>query len=82
MCLILQMFMTDNGAAWQFMCWMEIETFQGIPTKERDLCDLRAKQLRKRYFTRKYLLGSDSPAREETQRGQEMLQHLTTVVNT
>ena len=64
----IQMFLNERKAAQHLMCWMEIEAFRGIPSKERHLRDLRARQLREKYFTRQYLLGPKSPAGREAQR--------------
>ena len=63
-----QMFLNERKAAQHLMCWMEIEAFRGIPLKDRHLRDLRARQLREKYFTRQYLLGPKSPAGREAQR--------------
>jgi hypothetical protein len=63
-----KMFLNERKAAKHLMCWMEIEAFRGIPSKERHLRDLRARQLREKYFTRQYLLGPKSPAGREAQR--------------
>lgn len=64
----LQMFLNEHRAAQHLMCWMDIEAFRGIPARNKHLRNLRAQQLREKYFTRKYLLGPDSPASKEAQR--------------
>ena len=64
----MQMFLNEHRAAQHLMCWMDIEAFRGIPARNKHLRNLRAQQLREKYFTRKYLLGPDSPASKEAQR--------------
>ena len=64
----MQIFLNENMAAQDLMCWMEIEAFRGIPPKDGYLRDLKARELRMRYFTKKYLLGPRSPASKEAQR--------------
>ena len=50
------------------MCWMEIESFRGIPASDKHVRDLKARQLRSKYFNKKYLFGPNSPASKEAQR--------------
>ena len=50
------------------MCWMEIEAFRGIPASDKHIRDLRAKQLRSKFFCKKYFFGPNSPASKEARR--------------
>lgn len=50
------------------MCWMDIEAFRGIPAFDKSIRKMKAKQLRKRYFTKEYYFGPNSPASREAQR--------------
>jgi len=50
------------------MCWMEIEAFRGIPVSDKHVRDLKARQLRSKYFNKKYLFGPNSPASKDAQR--------------
>ena len=50
------------------MCWMEIEAFRGIPVGDKHVRDLQARQLRNKYFNKKYLFGPNSPASKDAQR--------------
>ena len=50
------------------MCWMEIEAFRGIPINDKTIRNMKAKQLKTRYFNKGYLFGPNSPATKEAQR--------------
>jgi hypothetical protein len=50
------------------MCWMEIEAYRGIPIGDKTIRDIKAKQLRNHYFSKKYFFGPSSPATKEQQR--------------
>ena len=62
------MFLNEHLAAQDLMCWMEIEAFRGIPVSDKTMRDIKAKQLRSNYFTKKYFFGPNSPATKEQQR--------------
>lgn len=62
------MFLNDNCAAEDLMCWMDIEAFRGIPAFDKSIRRMKAKQLRKRYFTKQYYFGPNSPATKDEQR--------------
>ena len=65
---LLQVYLNENYAAQELMCWMEIEAFRGIPISDKHVRNVKAKQLRSRYFTKKYFFGPSSPASKEAQR--------------
>ena len=50
------------------MCWMDIEAFRGISAFDKAIRKMKAKQLRKQYFTKGYYFGPNSPATKEEQR--------------
>ena len=63
-----QVYLNENYAAQDLMCWMEIESFRGIPASDKHVRDLKARQLRRKYFNKKYFFGPNSPANKEAQR--------------
>ncbi len=50
------------------MCWMEIESYRGLPAGDRVVRNMKAKQIRDKYFTKQYFFGSSSPVTVELQR--------------
>lgn len=62
------MFLNEHCAAQDLMCWMEIEAFRGISISDKTIRNIKAKQIRIRYFTKDYLFGPNSPASKEAQR--------------
>ena len=50
------------------MCWMEIEAFRALPADDKVLRNMKAKQIRNNFFTKKYFFGPNSPVSKETQR--------------
>lgn len=63
-----QIFLNEQCAAQDLMCWMEIEAFRGIPVSDKTMRNVKAKQLKGRYFNKSYLFGPNSPASKEGQR--------------
>ena len=61
---ILQVFLSQQFAVQDLNFWMEIENFC---TTEKKLKDIKARQIRKKYFNQEYFLGPQSPATEEEQ---------------
>lgn len=66
--LIPQVFLNENLAAMDLMCWMDIEAFRGISIRDKHIRDIKARQLRSKYLNKKYFFGPDSPANKEAQR--------------
>jgi len=66
--LYFQIFLNENCAAEDLMCWLDIEAFRAIPAVDKAVRNLKAKHLRKQYFTKNYYFGSNSPASKEAQR--------------
>lgn len=50
------------------MCWMDIESFRGIPSSNELIRNIKAKKIRKDHLNKSYYFGSNSPAAKETQR--------------
>jgi len=70
-----QIFLNEHCAAQDLMCWMEIEAFRGVPVNDRTIRNMKAKQLKGRYFTKSYLFGANSPASKEAQRQVHVIQY-------
>lgn len=66
--IVLKIFLNDNNAAIDLMCWMEIESFRSIPLSDKVLRNIKSKQIRSKYFTKQYFFGSHSPASKDAQR--------------
>ena len=62
------MFLNKCCAAEDLMCWMDIEAFRGLPASDKYFRSMKAKQIRKVYFNKKYFFGPKSPASKEAQR--------------
>ena len=62
------MFLNERKAAVELMCWMEIESLRALPIDSTIMRDVKAKQIRKKYFNKKYFFGSSSPASKQAQR--------------
>jgi hypothetical protein len=60
-------FLADNYASMDLMCWMDIEAFRRIPHSEEKKRDMKAKDTRIKYLTKKYFFGPNSPAGKEGQ---------------
>ena len=65
--ILLQIFLNEQFAAQDLMCWMEIEYFRGIPIIEKKMKDNKARQIRKQFFNRQYFFGPQSPANKQQQ---------------
>ncbi|XP_064382718.1 regulator of G-protein signaling 22-like isoform X2 [Halichondria panicea] len=63
-----KIYLNEHCAAQDLMCWMEIEAFRGIPINDKTIRNMKAKQLKTRYFNKGYLFGPNSPATKEAQR--------------
>lgn len=63
-----KMFLNKHCAAEDLMCWMDIESFRGVPLTDKYVRNIKAKQLRKQYFNKDYFFGPHSPASKEAQR--------------
>ncbi len=64
----LQMFLNDNNGAIHLMCWMEIEGFRAIPAADKVMRNMKAKQIRSKYFNKQYFFGPLSPVTKDIQR--------------
>ena len=62
-----RVFLAENYASMDLLCWMDIEAFRRIPHTEERRRDLKAKDIRRKYLNKKYLFGPNSPAGKEGQ---------------
>ena len=62
-----RLFLADNYASMDLMCWMDIEAFRRIPHTEEKRRDMKAKDCKVKYFNKKYFFGPNSPAGKEGQ---------------
>lgn len=65
--MLLQIFLNEQFAAQDLMCWMEIEHFRGMAIIEKKLKDNKARQIRKQFFNHQYFFGPQSPANKHQQ---------------
>ena len=63
----LRQFLAENYASMDLMCWMDIEAFRRIPHTEEKRRDLKANDVKVKYFNKKYFFGPNSPAGKEGQ---------------
>ena len=62
------MYLNDNNGAIHLMCWMEIESFRAIPAVDTAVRNMKARQIRNKYFTKQYFFGTQSPVSKDLQR--------------
>ena len=62
-----RLFLNDNYASMDLLCWMDIEQFRRMPEKEERKRDVKAKELKNKYLNKKYFFGPNSPAGKESQ---------------
>ncbi len=60
-------FLADNYASMDLTCWVDIETFRRLPHKDTKKRDQKAKEIKTKYFNKKYFFGPSSPAGKEGQ---------------
>jgi len=46
-------------------CWMDIEEFRKMDPKLTDEADTKAREIKQKYFNKKYFFGPNSPASRE-----------------
>ncbi|CAH1803041.1 unnamed protein product, partial [Owenia fusiformis] len=62
-----RVFLTENYASMDLMCWMDVEAFRRIPHTDERRRNMKAKDIRVKYMTKKYFFGPNSPAGREGQ---------------
>ena len=62
-----RVFLADNYASMDIMCWMDIEAFRRITHTDERKRDLKAKEIKTKYLNKKYFFGPNSPAGKEGQ---------------
>lgn len=46
-------------------CWTDIETFRKLDPELKDEADEKAREIKQKYFNKKYFFGPNSPATKE-----------------
>ncbi|XP_023933546.1 regulator of G-protein signaling 22 isoform X1 [Lingula anatina] len=62
-----RLFLSDNYASVDLMCWIDMEAFRRIPHEDTKRRDMKAKEIKTKYLTKKYFFGPNSPAGKEGQ---------------
>nr|XP_006824172.1 PREDICTED: regulator of G-protein signaling 22-like [Saccoglossus kowalevskii] len=62
-----RLFLNDNYASMDLMCWLDIEAFRRIPHSDNERRDEKAKEIKQKYLNKKYFFGPNSPAGKEGQ---------------
>lgn len=62
-----QVFLKENYADTDLLCWMAIRTFRNIPYTDEKARDELATSIRDRYLNQKYFFGPNSPAGKKGQ---------------
>lgn len=46
-------------------CWMDIEMFRRLDPKQEEEADSKAREIKQKYFNKKYFFGPNSPGSRE-----------------
>lgn len=67
-----KLFLAENYASMDLLCWMDIEHFRRMPQNDEKKRDEKAKEIKNKYLNKKYFFGPNSPAGKE---GQDKVSH-------
>lgn len=62
-----KLFLAENYASMDLLCWMDIEHFRRMPQTDEKKRDEKAKEIKNKYLNKKYFFGPNSPAGKEGQ---------------
>ncbi|XP_078317128.1 regulator of G-protein signaling 22-like isoform X5 [Crassostrea virginica] len=62
-----KLFLAENYASMDLLCWMDIEHFRRMPQNDEKKRDEKAKEIKNKYLNKKYFFGPNSPAGKEGQ---------------
>ncbi|XP_062622308.1 regulator of G-protein signaling 22-like isoform X4 [Saccostrea cucullata] len=62
-----KLFLAENYASMDLLCWMDIEHFRRMPQVDEKKRDEKAKEIKTKYLNKKYFFGPNSPAGKEGQ---------------
>ncbi|XP_056017621.1 regulator of G-protein signaling 22-like isoform X5 [Ostrea edulis] len=62
-----KLFLAENYASMDLLCWMDIEHFRRMPQTDEKRRDEKAKEIKTKYLNKKYFFGPNSPAGKEGQ---------------
>uniref|UniRef100_A0A8C2SLR8 Regulator of G protein signaling 22 n=1 Tax=Coturnix japonica TaxID=93934 RepID=A0A8C2SLR8_COTJA len=60
-------FLNENSAGMDLMCWIDIEQFKNMPHKDQEKREEKSKEIKNKYLNKKYFFGPNSPATREQQ---------------
>lgn len=71
-----KLFLAENYASMDLLCWMDIEHFRRMPQTDEKRRDEKAKEIKTKYLNKKYFFGPNSPAGKEGQDKVSFLMHV------